>query len=68
MANKGEKVLGLVIYFMMLIFGGIAVLMTDVFTPIFGLSDPFTTIIMFLFCIGLFFVGIPYIIWNARED
>lgn len=56
------------IYFMMLIFGGLAILFTDVFTPIFALGDPIVVIMMFLFSIGLFFVGIPYIIWHVGED
>jgi len=65
---KGEKILFLGLYFMMLIFGGIAVLLTDVFTPIFAIGEPLVVVIMFLFGIGLFFVVIPYIIWYSKDN
>lgn len=65
---KGERALYLMIYILMLVFGGIGVIMSDVLTPIFAISDPMVVVIMFLFSLGLFFVVIPYIIWNGGKD
>jgi hypothetical protein len=65
--GRAEGVLYIFIYFLMLIFGGIALLMSEVFTPIFTMTDPISTLMIFLFSIGLFFIGIPYLIWVSKD-
>lgn len=67
--GKLEGYMFIVLYFVMLIFGGITVISTDVLAPIATLADPFTSFMMFIVSIGVFFGVIPYMIWysSTRE-
>jgi len=67
--SKLNGLLQLSIYGVMLLFGGIAVITTDVIGSIAGITDPFTSFFMVLISIGVFFLLIPYLIWsNATSD
>ncbi|RLG45318.1 MAG: hypothetical protein DRN81_02005 [Thermoproteota archaeon] len=63
--GKLEGYMYLALYFVMLIFGGITVISTNVLTAITTLADPFTSFIMFMVSIGIFFGVIPYMIYYS---
>ena len=65
--SKIHRTLYMMVYIVMLIFGGLTVITTQVLGSIATLSDPFTSFIMVLVSFVIFFGVIPWAIWKSGD-
>lgn len=65
--TKVHRTLYMMIYVVMLLFGGLTVISTQVIGSIATISDPFTSFMMVLVSFVIFFGVIPWAIWKSGE-
>lgn len=68
--GKMYSVLGLILYVFMMATVGLSLISSTIFPMIFAISNPITSMVMFVALMLSIFIVIPYVVWVAsgREE